>query len=101
MTQYFRNYGWPCPEYASLIHRLHRTTKIGLKQCFMSFRRLFPNQKNPGLYQPRHLNQELLERQLLLPCDIQVTGGLITITCGAEDDTDRFRIDTDGTTTST
>ena len=75
--------------------------KLGFQKYFVSFRRLFHHPQEPDLHQPRHLNLELLERRLLLSCDTDFTGGVLTITCGAEDDTDRFRIDTDGTTTST
>ena len=50
----------------------------------------------PPRLQPRHLNLELLERRLLLSGDTDFTGGVLTITCGAEDDSISVRIDAGG-----
>ena len=70
--------------------------KLGFQKYFVSFLRLFQNPHEPDLQQHRHLNLELLERRLLLSCDTDFTGGVLTITCGAEDDTISVRIDDAG-----
>ena len=70
--------------------------KLGFNKYFVSFRRLFQNPQKPDLQQPCHLNMELLERRLLLSCDTDFTGGVLTITCGAEDDFISVRIGSDG-----
>ena len=44
----------------------------------------------------RILRMESLEQRLLLSCDTDFTGGVLTITCGAEDDTISVRIDAAG-----
>ena len=70
--------------------------KLGFQKYFVSFRCLFQNPQHPDLQQSRHLNLELLERRLLISCDTYFTGGVLTITCGAEDDSISVRIDAGG-----
>jgi len=52
--------------------------KLGFQKHFVSFRRLFQNPQEPDLQQPPHLNLELLKRRLLLSCDTDFTGGVLT-----------------------
>ena len=68
----------------------------GINKYLIPLRRLTQHSHKSPIVEPLALHMELLERRLLLSCDTDFTGGVLTITCGAEDDSISVRIDAAG-----